>query len=120
MDYCSPQSASFSLTRVPKNVEWDHAWSPSALSYEGCPILVRVVGDVRGWQVVQREEEGQRLSLELDMVRGVDEDALMDMLQRGTKALGKDAAEERMNADTKQVRRGHPCQFPTAPNRGRT
>lgn len=81
--------ATFSLSRVPGKTRWDNAWTPSTLVYGGCPVMIRAIGNVREVQEMGEDGDPQTLSLELEMLRGVDEEALSKLLGRGTMSLGE-------------------------------
>lgn len=53
LDHSSIEMATFSLSRVPGKTRWDNAWTPSALVYGGCPVMIRAIGNVREVQKVE-------------------------------------------------------------------
>ncbi|KAL1944329.1 hypothetical protein VTO73DRAFT_3514 [Trametes versicolor] len=88
IDYAFHSRTTFSLTRMPKNVCWDESWIPETLTYKDQPISLRVLGTAMSLDVVQDDEEGQRLCLSLELLRPVDQLKLLEILRMGTKQQG--------------------------------
>lgn len=78
----------YSLTRVPKNATWDDHWFPSAFAVNGNPIALRVVGSVVEVDVHGLRTNGASVSVVLDLVRGVDHDALVKLIKKGDSQCG--------------------------------
>ncbi|KAL1942589.1 hypothetical protein VTO73DRAFT_6191 [Trametes versicolor] len=83
LDYEFPTRAIFSLTKVPAKADWDSQWFPPALAYDGFPLALRVVGSVVEVDVDGLRSLGGSASLALELMRDVDHDALVKLIQKG-------------------------------------
>ncbi|KAL1940341.1 hypothetical protein VTO73DRAFT_8913 [Trametes versicolor] len=81
-DFEFPLHDLYSLTKVPNIASWDDSWEPTALALYGSPVALRVLGSIANLQFVSGAATSE-ITLDLELMRGVDHDALVVLLKKG-------------------------------------
>lgn len=89
VDYEFATRATFSLSRIPTEADWDRAWVPECLAFEGIPVMIRAMGSVVGIDVTGRGEKEEGICVRLELVRGEDHEAFVDLIRKADTRKGE-------------------------------